>query len=809
MTIILDSPNKSLEVKLGSSVYTEFPWNASYVDLRLLTVGVKTFSPSTGTSSFSKALPVETKTGLISLNGVTTSVIPVTIVPHPASGYERRVTYINLVNAGSTVTTVTVQINNAGITTSLWTGTLKLGETLRYTEKDGFVVIPVPSIPAGSGESGYSGYSGRSGASGHTGVDGQAGLSGYSGFSGLGSSGFSGRSGYSGASGASGAGGSGTGTSGKSGYSGATGPAGPTGPAGADGSGSSGYSGYSGEGGSGYSGYSGYSGEGISGYSGYSGGPGTSDSPIGTPTTGAWTDGLNQWLDITKIKDAIYDLNSVEKYLAPADASSMNAQTMTLSGISPFSALLSAGNVNYKGGNGAGSTVSYVIQNISSFTVLSPNQSTTFNTADGGALKANLNGSEVDSFNLAGSFNESNRSASQTYPPASGGAGYVTVTSVSWYNSFPKWQKGNARINIVAANLRQGYNYATLVHDGIASTQTTNTVDLFYDQGITNPSITTPAVAEGTPAYRYLSGVKYYNSGSTFNLSSVASNVFNNTYHPTSPVTWTWITAGFGSGTIDFSDGSVSGVSNPPATSETMTITSKSITVSAGNNRDLNARLSMTARKAWGSNSTATSASDNRLMDAYGTTSDAKNEYFDDENRRLQSGSYDSVPSPITGQWTSSTALTNGQAQVVGGALQYPVTNYSSGYLPSQSVTYAAFSGNQVYYRAMYDAGNPHSSGTYDFGSLTNSDIGAVGSGNVNVEIKLPTQTGWLDLGKPFDSGTFTGVDGDGCNTAQSGSTWSWTAGTFTTANAGYMAIVRVTLRNGTKTISQLRETGW
>ncbi len=610
--------------------------------------------------------------------------------------------------------------------------------------------------------------------------------------------------GYSGFSGYSGRAGGGSGISGYSGRSGSSGFSGASGASGQAGLGASGYSGQSG-----YSGVGGPGASGYSGQSGYSGGPGTSDSPIGTPTTGNWIDGLYPWLATKKIKDALYDLNLVDKYLAPADASSMAGGSMTLSGISTFTARLSAGNINYKGGDAAGSTVTYVIQNVVPFTILSPSQLTTFNYADLGGLEGNLNGVQIDTYDLAGSFSEAERAGAQSYPPDNGPNGYLTVTSVEWYNSFPLWQKGNCRFNLAAGDLRQGWNYLNLVHSGITVSQTTANTDLFYDQGVVAASMGVPTVTELVPSYRYLSGVKYYNSGSTFNLSGVASNVFDNTYHPVSPVTWTWSTAAFGSGTIDYNDASVVGVSNPPTIAETMTVTNKAIGVAVGNNRSLNTRASMTARKAWGATSTQTSASANRLIDAYGTTSDAKNEYFDDENRRMPADAYDLVPGAITGQWDSTIALVNGQAQVVNGTLYFPNINYSVGYLPVQAADYSAFAGDQVYYRAIYDAGVPHSSGTYDFGSLVNADIGAVGAGNVNVEIKLPTQTGWLDLGTPYDSGTFTGVDGDGCRTAQSGSTWSWTAGTFSTGSSGSMVMVRITLRNGTKTISQLRETGW
>jgi hypothetical protein len=495
------------------------------------------------------------------------------------------------------------------------------------------------------------------------------------------------------------------------------------------------------------------------------------------------------------------------QYLYPANALTL-ASTSLVSTATTYTGRLSAGNTNYKGADPAGTTVAYIVTN-PAFTLSSPATTTTFNYADLGVINAVVNGAASDSFDLLASFNESNRAGTQTYTPATSGGGLVTVTSVTWYNSFPAWQKGNARLNVSAGALRIGYNSLLMQHASMISqpNQSSNTVDIFYDQGVGTPAVTTPTVAEVTPVFGYLSGVKYYTTNSTFNASAVATNCFNNTYHQTSPITYASGASGaLGTGNIDWNDASVTGLSSPPVISETMTITNKVITVPSSR-RDLNARLTMTPRKPWSTGTTQTSASANRLVDSMPVSSTAKYEYFDDEYYRLPASAYDSIPGAITGQWTSSTALTNGQAQEVNGSLIYPTVNYST-YLPTQAVDYSAFSGNQVYYRAIYSLNNPNSNGVLELGNLVNADVSAVGSGNVNVEIKLPTQTGWIDLGKPYDSGTFTGIDGDGGRVSQTGSSWTWTVGTFSTAYSGWMYIVRITIRVNTKSLTQIRELG-
>jgi hypothetical protein len=240
-----------------------------------------------------------------------------------------------------------------------------------------------------------------------------------------------------------------------------------------------------------------------------------------------------------------------------------------------------------------------------------------------------------------------------------------------------------------------------------------------------------------------------------------------------------------------------------------MTVTNKVITVAASQ-RTTNGRVRATPADPYGSYSAVDSASANRLTDGYSTTSTALYEYFDDENRRLASDfDFTSTSDTLTGDWTSSTGLSNGNAQVYNGSLYYPTVNFSSGYLPTGSPDYSAFSGNQQYWRGIAEGSStPHSSGSLELGGLVNADVGAVGAGAVNVEIKLPGQTGWLDLGKDYVQATFTGADGDGCRTGQSGDDWAWTCGTFSTADSGNRYYIRVTFRNSTKSITQIRELG-
>jgi hypothetical protein len=538
------------------------------------------------------------------------------------------------------------------------------------------------------------------------------------------------------------------------------------------------------------------------------------------PTDASWTDGINSaWVNgTTKLMDQIDDLNETLAYLAPADALTLNATTLTLSGASLVTGYASAGNTNYKTGLPAGSQYT-MITNDNTYTLTTAVTSTTWNKADEGALKLYRGvgtgaASLVATVDLAGSFDEGDRAGTQGGTPWTNGD--LSVTSVGWYNGFPKWQKGNATATYSGADTAQGYNSSYIVHDGISSTQTTTTTDIFYDNDAgANPSVSTPTMAEGAAvATQYISGVKFYDRGSQFKVGVVCSDCFDNTY-VTNPVVLTArdgasSSSWFSSTNVPWNDATVSGLSATPAINETMTVTDKVISVSSSNVRAMNAHVGATPYDPFGSYTRADSSSTYWLVDGYDPTSTAKAEYFDDETYRQPSGSFGTCPT-TTGQWTSSTALSNGNAQEINGSLQYPaLTNYGSGYHPATGQpNYSGFTGNQVYYRTFQDAGVPHGTGTLTLSGLVNADVGAVGAGAVNVELKLCGVTGWLDLGTPYDSGTFAGVDGDGIKVSQTSNAWSWSVGTFSTASSSYMYVLRVTFRNSTKTIASIVESAW
>lgn len=493
----------------------------------------------------------------------------------------------------------------------------------------------------------------------------------------------------------------------------------------------------------------------------------------------------------------------VTEYSAP---SSLEAGTLTLAGQTKYTGKLSAGNTNYKGADPAGTSVAY-ISNDGIFTLATPSPADTFNYGDLGTLTGYKNETNFGTFNLAADFSEGFRSGCQNYDATEtagySSSGFVYINGVCIYGGIPSFQVASSTIYSTSTTMRQGYNTIYAVRD-LAVDQTSGTYELFYDNDTgANPSVNTPTVSELVPVFNWISGVKFYYRGSTFNGSVICSDCFDNVYNSTSPLTYTWSSTVIPSGKITETDGAVSGVSNPPAVGETMTVTNKAFTVLSANNRDVNTRFTVTPRDPYTSYTAGLSASANRIVDAYATTSTALSEPFDDEKYRVATSSASTIRSPIFDLYQMQPALTNGNAQIYNGSLIYPVTNFTT-YLPSGSPNYSTFTGRQQYQRVFQDLTTPRSSVNLTLGNLVEANVGTVGSGNVNVEVKLSTQTGWLDAGCSYNAATFTGADGDCIKTSYSGSIWSLTFGTFSTANSGNQIEVKVSFLNSTNSITSM-----
>lgn len=549
---------------------------------------------------------------------------------------------------------------------------------------------------------------------------------------------------------------------------------------------------------------------------------------LGIPTDGSWVDGLLPFTEETKVNDSVDDINEVLAELAPANALTLEAQALTIynSTTAKYTGYIATQTgASYKTGDAAGSQVSYIIKD-SIFNLQTPDTTTRCNFGDSGTVEVLINGVSKDTFNLATSFNEDYRSSSQVYTPANATNGYITISSVVKYNNFRKWQKWIALVNVTTTDLRPGYNYIVLRHTNLGTgTQTSQTYDVWFDNDSgSNPALSGLTVTAATPTTgRYLSGIQYYALNDTVTLSVSGAGLFNNVYVYTNPISYVGNVA-IAAGNVPVNDSAVSGLSSPPAVGDTLTLTDKTITYSVSNNCTKDFRMTLTPRDPYGTYTTSQSSSQNILVSTFADgssgLSDTGVEYFSDEYYRLPlSFDFTSTSAAYTNQWTSSSALSTGNAQcyIISDNLHglvYPTTNFTSGYKPTQGggTNYSSFSGDQKYTRCFISP-NSKTNASLVLNGVA-AGVGVLGASDINVEIKLPTQTAWLDCAKAYNVSDGVGTDGNGCLNG----TISYTGGNATinvtfggkaTFDSNNRMYVRVTLRNTNRTISRFTVTGW
>lgn len=555
-----------------------------------------------------------------------------------------------------------------------------------------------------------------------------------------------------------------------------------------------------------------------------------------------WSTVLGEYIEklifVQQEDDVYIDADENTAYIGPPDKPlGLGGQDLILDQ-TLYTGRLSQSNVNYKTNDDPGESVNYILSpNTQSLTFRTPTDDRS-NYGDKGVVTLYFNGSVVASLDLESNFNEANREEAQSLndyntqgdgDPIVNGVvdfvgsyvdqGNISLLSVQQYNNFRYFQSWQVQINITDIDmLRQGHNEFYIEHSGLTNyggTQVSNTLDIFRDTDTGgDPAVGGVLIGEDTPVFTWLSGVKFYGAGSTWDLDLSVQNAFNNVYHNSeAPVVLSgW--PGFPTTEVNISSASVSGVSNPPDLLETMAVNNYDIAQQPNQMSD-DARMTLTPRDPYGSYSSQQTDSNNYLIWSYPSASTPLIEYFRDEEYRLPDGLYDTIPGSITGQWDSTQSLEtydgeNG-LQLYMDKLVFPTINFTT-FMPTGNPDYSVLSTttNRVYLRAFRDTSLTRASGILKMTGITKSQLY---NREVRVWIKAPTQTGWLDLTRDYNYATFTGVDDDACwvdRDIQSNSDFKFTLDQFRTENSGYMIIVKVEYPDNTAPeITHMEITNW
>ena len=450
-----------------------------------------------------------------------------------------------------------------------------------------------------------------------------------------------------------------------------------------------------------------------------------------------------------------------------------------------------------------------------------------FGDADLGTLKLSINGVLVSTATLTTLTALDNTSGSSI-------SGFVLSAATG--SKFPigapfdqfKYRTGTWFVKNNDPNLRYGYNYVTAEHASSSFTRTLNRYEFIIDHNTDSTSFSNYGVTASLTGSKFLSGIAYY-TGGTLYYNAQIDNLYRNTYYSGTDA----ITFVDNSGVGNANTAPILNVSTSYSLPSTSGDESKSLTYSTdlGSGSSLSVNIltgkrrlndsiglyTIAKRTVQGSKQGATSSISNVYLDNITATSTDLIEGFDDEVKRLKTGSYDLITDVTSGTWSSTQSLITGDSnhntglQVINSTLIYPITNYSIvGSLSTNlnfgnsGAVYSSATGERSYYRYFKQTaptGNFIINISGSGGTFVAIGTSLTGN-NIHLEFKLPgtsvATTGWLDAYSNSATGVWT--DGAGGRKSNNGigqafsTDWGLTTGTKNTSTSGGYIIVRITV---------------
>lgn len=613
---------------------------------------------------------------------------------------------------------------------------------------------------------------------------------------------------------------------------------------------------------------------------------------IGPAEDGSYTDGVfTDFNPNTPIGTAVDRFNELFLALVPASAPSLltgdwsGSRTGGVNGKLSFDDSNSIAEATYVGANTAPSPVNvdgtwtssgkrlsiYAATNTNNITgtlasaTLADTGSPTpayvansFGDANTGNIILNINGTIVSTASVSTTTNAINTT--------SGGAQSGFILSAATHSKFPtgnlflttnpmfQSRTGTWLVRYDDTRIRNGYNYVIAEHISTSFTRTLSRFEFIQDANAVNTTFNNFYITSFTlTGNKYLSGIAYYEGG-TIQYDGTMSNLYRNTYYPSSDA-------------ITFND--LNTVGNA-GTNPHLTVSAQYALIASGGNELRNVRLSTDFNSSSPLTFNLISSGKRRLNDPIGIGTNAKRtlqgnstggtssitgvyldnvaatsnigtiEDFNDETFRLQCEgagmSYSLISNISTNPWDSTESLVGANAyhnvglQVFNSRLIYPTTNYSTQGASGTNLNfglsgrdYSSATGQRSYIRYFYNAT------TYGNFTMTINGSGgtfvprstAMTGNNIWVEIKLPGSssgtTGWMDCYNDFDAtlGSAAWNDGKGARKSASGlgrafgTTWGLTTGSRLTNLSSGNVVLRITVAQGSAAVFTGITFGW
>jgi len=539
-------------------------------------------------------------------------------------------------------------------------------------------------------------------------------------------------------------------------------------------------------------------------------GAGSEGGTIGEAEDGTYTDGLfSDFISSTPIGTAIDRFNEILKIIVPGPAPAVDRVNYTnTSGISlkigeATSSYTSVNNLgDFQDNIGVSSLYSATtsgedfrlgtydgtqqITGTINFNVLEQLKSTevnysnnAFGNAESGSLKLYVNGTLTHTLNLdgfVGSGSPNTGSASDF--AASTNTGFFDISEAAAArdqngSEYDIFQHRTAKFIVDTPEQRDGWNYAQVQHEYGTTTYTTNFVQWFNDTQASSQSMVAQnelVTFTGHGPAKYLSGVEYFRSAS-LEYTAEATNFYKYTYPAGAVLSFNRST------NLDPIPSQT-----PPDITALDIDKVLQITASTETNDDTmlndSATLQFNLTHPFKSNlSSAGSVNVNGIL-IYNVDNASTNtiEYFDDESYRLTSEPFDNQSDVLAAKylWDSqSHMVTTGPTGHTTGLMFYdsklisPTKGANSGDFsslangPSGNPDYSTITGTRTFLRKLK---NTETTAVYDLKitSTKNTRINssALSTNNVKFFVKIPEQTGWLDISRAFTYGSVSDNDG-------------------------------------------------
>lgn len=398
-----------------------------------------------------------------------------------------------------------------------------------------------------------------------------------------------------------------------------------------------------------------------------------------------------------------------------------------------------------------------------------------FGNAETGSLQLFVNGSSIHSVDLAVALGTGSAGSGTGTDFNANGSGFfelsVTGNATDANNkTFTIFKHRTGKVVIDPADQRNGWNYAQVRHVIGATTKITNFLEWINDGEASGSSITftNPRISDlGLSGDKYLSGVRYYTAVAPVYNAQV-SNFYRNTY-PTGNV----ITFSSDFGTATAQSAPAIGVSEDYTKQILLTA---SFTNTATSYYGTSFTNEVTVTHPFKTQTTVGAATGSGiLMDNISNNTTNLSEHFTSEEFRLPSGSYAAQSDVTSGVWLSGSHMTgsdhadgllffNQKIQSPKNTAGTGITNgdfSGPGNAYSGQPDYSAVSGTRTFFRKIQNT----SGGTIrdlKISTTKSSRINnsALTTNNVNMFVKFPDTTGFMDISQNFAFGSY--ADGNG-----------------------------------------------